>query len=105
MLIELDKMSRTELIKLLKAVEKALTEVEQRKRAAAAKAAREAAKAYGYTLSQLLENAPPQNKKDRYVARYHHPENSAITWARRGRPPIWLKIYIAEGKDPETLFW
>ncbi|MFK7752280.1 MAG: H-NS family nucleoid-associated regulatory protein [Sedimentitalea sp.] len=98
-------MSRKELLKLGKDVEKALVEAEGRERAEALKAAEKAAADFGFSLGELAgkpsrKNAAPKAQSQ---AKYRNPENGNQTWSGRGRKPNWVHDALANGTDLATL--
>ena len=111
MKIDLRNMTRKELNKLSADIEKALAKVTEREQAAALAAAEKAAKAHGYTLSELAGNtAPAASKprrggkaKPRAAAKYANPADASQTWSGRGRPPAWYKSAIDAGTSPDAL--
>ncbi|KAA9010166.1 H-NS histone family protein [Histidinibacterium aquaticum] len=100
--IDLNEFSRTELISLRKDVEKALTQVDKREREAARKAAEDAAKQYGFSLSELT-GGKTKKTGSKGAPQFRHPENSDVTWTGRGRRPEWVKEWVEAGKDLEEL--
>ena len=60
--VNLDEMSRDELVKLEKDVQKALKSYDQRKRTEAMAAAKEAAKEHGFALDELLQDTPTSQR-------------------------------------------
>lgn len=98
--IDLDTMSRQELLKLRGDVEKALSSVADRERRAALDAAEKAAAAHGFSLSQLTGVTLPKGRSGKAAspAKYRNPDNSAQTWSGRGRRPDWVNAALAGGK-------
>ncbi len=99
MKIDLEKMSREELTDLRDSVDAALETLADREREAALKAAEEAAKAHGYSLSELGVAAGGKGRgrrKSRAAGpvnppKYRHPTDPKKTWSGRGRKPQWIK--------------
>jgi len=62
-----------------------------------------AAKA-GYSLDDLLNEAPAKTKTSRSVAaKYRSPANPELSWTGRGRQPRWVVDFIAQGGKIEEL--
>lgn len=94
---------------LIRRLELAYVEAQNRDRTAARAAAEKAAAEYGYTLSQIMA-APPkkrsQKPKSRVAAsspKYRNPADQSQTWAGKGRPPGWYKAAIEAGETPESM--
>ncbi|MFP4274645.1 MAG: H-NS family nucleoid-associated regulatory protein [Paracoccaceae bacterium] len=98
--IELETMSKEELKKLKRDVEKALATIDERRKAEAIRAAEEAARQYGFSLTELKDTVGKRGKRP---AKYRNPENPSETWTGRGRQPNWYKDAIESGKSPEDL--
>lgn len=105
MKIDLEKMSREELIDLRDRVDAALATLAEREKDAALKAAEEAARAHGYSLSDLGVSSAGKTRKRRRAAgpvnppKYRHPTDPKKTWSGRGRKPDWIK----EAEEKGTL--
>jgi DNA-binding protein H-NS len=98
--IDLDGMSRDELLKLRKDVDKAIENYETRRRQDAIAAAEAAAREAGYSLSELIADAPKSvGKKKVNPPKYRHPENPELTWTGKGRQPGWIKDGLEGGKS------
>lgn len=59
----------------------------------------------GFSLAELLGEAPAKSAKPRAVvaAKYRNPNDAAQTWTGRGRKPLWLVAQLAEGKSLDSL--
>lgn len=100
MAIELSSMSRLELKKLQKDVEKALKTAEQRDRTEARKAAEKAAAEYGFSLDEVSDGKKAKGPKgSKAQAKYRNPMNPDQTWTGRGRKPGWIHEALARGDD------
>ncbi len=93
---DLNKMSKPELQKLKKDVDKALSTMESRHKGDARKAAEDAAKKYGFSLGDLVGKS--RGKKPSAPAKFRNPADASQTWSGRGRQPAWFKDGIAKGK-------
>jgi DNA-binding protein H-NS len=102
MTIDLASMSREELTTLRKNVEKALDSLETRRRAEALKAAENAAKEFGFSLTELSSGAPV-GKKAKGAPKYANPADPSQTWTGRGRKPNWVIAHLEQGKSLEDI--
>ncbi len=103
---DLEKMSRDDLLKLRKQVDKMLSSLEDRERKAALKAAEDAAKAHGFSLAELgvsSGKAKARASGAKNPPKYGNPKDPSQTWSGRGRRPQWVKDAEAEGVSLETL--
>ncbi len=101
MAIDLEKMSRKELLELCNRVEKALKTAELRERKEALKAAEKAAAEFGFSLSELSGDGTKPVKTAK--AKYRNPNNPSQTWTGRGRKPQWVHDAIKAGTDISDL--
>lgn len=109
MAINLKAMTRKELVKLKRDVDRALTTAEERERRDALKAAEKAAAEFGYSLGELSGNPKPKAPKKaskakaktkvKAKAKYRNPANAEQTWSGRGRKPGWINEAISAGTD------
>jgi DNA-binding protein H-NS len=99
-MIELDSMTRGELVKLRGDVDKAIASVADRERRKAIEAAERAAAEHGFSLAELT-GAPVSTKrvKSKSPAKYRNPADPTQTWSGRGRKPRWIIDASAEGRD------
>lgn len=105
MAVDVNKMSKEELKKLIKDAEKALESIETRRLADAKKAAETAAKEYGFSLDELL-GAPAKGKGRKGAknpAKYANPASPDQTWTGKGRKPNWVIDALASGKSLDDL--
>lgn len=100
MAIDLDSMSKDELLALRKNVDKALASFEKRQKEAALAAAKRAAEEHGFSLDEILGK---KTSGKTAVPKYRNPENPSQTWTGRGRQPAWYKSAIAAGKDASEM--
>lgn len=101
--INLEQMSRKDLMALRNDVEKALIRAEKRERQEALKAAEKAAAEFGFSLSELSGEAPRGIKPTKTKAKYRNPENPDQTWTGRGRKPQWVHDALTAGVDISDL--
>ncbi|SMC63335.1 H-NS family nucleoid-associated regulatory protein [Primorskyibacter flagellatus] len=102
MSIDLSALSRQELTALRKNVDKALDTLETRRRAEALKAAEDAAKEFGFSLSEL-NSSTASSKKTKGAPKFVNPEDPSQTWTGRGRKPNWVVVHLDAGKPLEDL--
>lgn len=102
MTTDLNSLSLKELKDLQSAVNKAINGFDDRKRKAALTQVEEAARALGFTLSELTGAAMPR-KRSPAVPKFANPANSSETWSGRGRKPRWFAAALKAGKKPEQM--
>lgn len=100
--VDLNSLSLKELKDLQSAVNKAVNGFEDRKRKEALIQVEEAARALGFTLSELTGSAVPR-KRSPAVPKFANPADSSETWSGRGRKPRWFVAALKSGKKPEQL--
>lgn len=98
---QLEMLEIAELRRVSKKVEKLIEGYEDRKMREALAAAEEAARAHGYSLSELSDAKKKSGSK--VAPKYAHPENAELTWTGRGRQPRWIKELIEAGSNLEDL--
>ena len=99
---KLEAMSLKELRQLQKDLAKAISTYEDRHKAQARTKLEAIAKEMGYYLAELI-GIEVKTTRAPAVAKYRHPENSALTWSGRGRKPEWFADHINVGRDPNDL--
>lgn len=97
--IDLDKLSREDLVQLRKDVDKAITSFDERRRQEALAAVEATAREMGFSLSELTQGHGAKKTKAVLPPKYQHPENPAKTWSGRGRQPAWIKEGLEQGKS------
>lgn len=100
--IDLNSLSLKELKDLQSAVNKAVTGFDDRKRKAALSQVEDAARALGFTLSELTGTAVPR-KRSPAVPKFANPANTSETWSGRGRKPRWFAAALKSGKKQEQM--
>ncbi|WP_299984679.1 H-NS histone family protein [uncultured Ruegeria sp.] len=103
MAIDLEKMSRKELLELRNRVEKALKSAETRERKEALKAAEKAAAEFGFSLSELSSDGTRPSKAAKAKPKYRNPNDPSQTWTGRGRKPQWIHDALKSGTDISDL--
>lgn len=106
----LSTLTKKQLEKLQKDVQKALKSIADKERREAKKAAEKAAAKFGFSLSELTDNAPAAKKaakktgpKPAGVAKFANPDNPSQKWTGKGRQPQWYKDAIAAGVDSDSM--
>lgn len=98
--MNLEKLSRAELVKLRAEVDGALESLDLRRKAEARTAAEAIAREHGFNLADLLGAEKAGKKKgQKNPAKYRNPANPAQTWTGRGRQPAWIKEALAANKS------
>jgi len=105
---DLKSMTRKELEKLRSDIDKALERLVAEEKKKAIEAAEKAARAHGFSLSDLAGDAKAPVKKPRKpmpkpAPKYKNPANPEQTWTGRGRQPVWFREALAAGKSPDDL--
>ena len=100
--IDLNSLSLKELKDLQSAVNKAVTGFDDRKRKAALSQVEDAARALGFTLSELTGTAVPR-KRSPAVPKFANPANTSETCSGRGRKPRWFALGLKSGKKQEQM--
>lgn len=103
MAINLQAMSRKELLDLQGQVEKALRNAEASERRAALKAAEKAAAEFGFSLNDLSGGGRTAGKRSKAPPKYCNPANPEQTWSGMGRKPKWIHEALAKGTDLSDL--
>jgi DNA-binding protein H-NS len=98
----LEALSLKELRQLQKALAQAISTYEDRHKAEARVKLEAIAKEMGYALADLI-GVEVKTTRAPAVAKYRHPENTAVTWSGRGRKPRWFVDHINAGRDPSEL--
>lgn len=107
MQMDLQTLSRKELLQLREDVEKELKTVEERERREALKAAEEAAAKFGFSLDDLSGGGKKSKRAKSSRAatgpKYRNPDDPDKTWSGLGRKPQWFHDALAKGIDPKDL--
>ena len=106
---KLESLDIDELKDLRKTVDRAIANYETRKRQEAISAVEQAAREYGFKLTDLVGNgkAGRGRKSDAGTttgaAKYVNPENPEQTWSGRGRRPQWINEALEAGRTLDDL--
>jgi DNA-binding protein H-NS len=99
--MDLKSLSLDQLKDLQRDVDKAIKSFEARRLAEARKELEQKARELGVSLNEILG---VQGKKGvKSLPKYRHPEDPTLTWAGRGRKPVWFIEAIASGKSADDL--
>ncbi|SMO54993.1 H-NS family nucleoid-associated regulatory protein [Ruegeria faecimaris] len=97
--MNLEKMTRNELLELRANVDVALKAAERRDRKEALEAAQKAAAEFGFSLSELSDGSSKSLKLSKTKEKYRNPSNHDQTWSGRGRKPHWVHEALKAGAD------
>lgn len=97
--IDVSALSKDELLKLRKDLDKAIETYDRRQRKEALAAAEAKAREMGFSLAELTGGGTGGEKGTVNPPKYQHPENPELTWTGRGRQPTWIKERLQEGKS------
>lgn len=100
--INLDKLSREELVNLRKSVDEALKTSEREAKKNALAAAQKAAAEHGFSLDEIL-NGKKALSGPKSAPKYANPDDPGQTWTGRGRQPNWVKSALAAGKSLDQM--
>ena len=99
---DLEALSLSELKKMQKAVAKAISKLEDRRKAEVRAKVEALARDLGYSLAELV-GIETKSSRATVAAKYRHPENPALTWSGRGRKPRWFVDALAAGNSAGEL--
>lgn len=99
--INLDGMTREELINLRKSIDDALKVSEREAKKNALAAAQKAAAEHGFSLDEILSGKKTVGPKS--APKYANPDDPNQTWTGRGRQPNWIKSALAGGKSLDEM--
>ena len=102
MTIDLNEMSKQELLKLQRDVEKAIANYGDREKQDALAKLEAHARELGFNLFALVGTSVTKTRKPA-EAKYVNPEDPSMTWSGRGRKPLWFSAALANGMTPESL--
>lgn len=105
MKFDLKSLSRKELEKLARDVEKALDKIRRQDLKKVRQEMEKLAAAHGVSVEDVMAT-PAKTRaapKAKAAPKYANPEDQKQTWSGRGRQPDWFKSAIAAGKTPESM--
>ena len=102
---KLESLDIEELKDLRKTLDRAIASYETRKRQEALSAVEQAAREYGFKLTELLGigKAGRRRRSGASTAKYTNPDNPEQTWSGRGRRPQWITDALESGRTLEDL--
>lgn len=108
MTIDLKNMTRKELEKLGRNVEKQLEKLQKQDLKKVRAEMEKIAAAHGVSVDEVLGGkAAPAKKstkpKTKSVARFANPADPTQTWTGKGRQPNWFKSAVDAGKSPDSM--
>ena len=109
MAIDLKNMSRKELEKLGRDIEKALDKLRKKDLKLVRQEMEKLAAAHGVSVEEVLggkavhKSAPKKATKTKSAPKYANPADKSQTWSGKGRQPDWFKTAVAAGKSPEKM--
>jgi DNA-binding protein H-NS len=103
--MDLNAMSRKELLKLKSDVEKAIASVGDREMRAAREALERVAAEHGFSLAEVTGAAAGRGtgRKAKGAAKYRNPADPSQTWSGKGRRPDWFKAAEAAGRSHDSM--
>ncbi len=102
--MNLDAMSRDDLIDLKAQIDIQLEKREAQRKTDALKAVEEAAEKYGFSLEELASvSGKKRGGLMKGVPKYAHPEDKTKTWTGKGRKPKWFDEALAQGITPDAM--
>ena len=105
MKIDLKSMTRKELEKLGRDVEKALEKLRKQDLKKVRQEMEKLAASHGVKLEDVLggKSAPKKAPKAKSTPKFANPADKSQTWTGKGRQPDWFKSEIAAGKSPDSM--
>ncbi len=109
MAIDLKNMSRKELEKLGRDVEKALDKLRKQDLKKVRQEMERLAAAHGVSVADVLGGKPARastakkTPKTKSAPKYANPADRSQTWTGKGRQPDWFKTAVAAGKSPDSM--
>lgn len=109
---DLKSMTRKQLEKLSVEINKALARVTRTEMKEALAAVEKAAKAHGFSLSEIAPGGRPaetpkkmaaKKPKKPGVPKFANPDDRTQTWTGKGRRPDWFLAAMQSGKFPDDL--
>ena len=95
--VDISNLSVAELEKLKGSIDSAIANRRDGELLSLRQAIDDMIEAAGFTLDEVLQVRTA--KKRAVKAKYSNPNNPSETWSGRGRKPIWVQEWIADGND------
>ena len=101
MTLDISSLSRKELEKLRKDIDKQIEKISKSEQKAALEAAERAAREHGFSLAELTGATVQPKAKSGTVnpPKDRNPEDPSQTWTGKGRRPEWIKAAQERGED------
>jgi len=107
MAIDLKSMSKKELEKLARDVEKALLRLQKQEVKKVRQEMEKLAASHGLTVADVIGAPEPKKKaakaKVKSAPKYANPANPSQTWTGKGRQPEWFRSAIAAGTSEASM--
>ncbi|GGX79517.1 KorB protein [Vogesella sp. EB] len=103
--MDLSTLDFAELLQLKNDVDVEVRRREVEEKAKAKKQILEIAKAYGFSVEDVLGGkvAPTASGRKPVEVKYRHPNDESLTWTGRGRKPLWVVALLDSGIDLDSL--
>lgn len=103
--MDLSTLSVSQLRDLQQKIPAELKKREAREKTEALNKLRDMAKAFGYSLEELVAKEATAVKAGggKVPVKYRHPQNGGLEWTGRGRKPKWVESWLANGGTLDAL--
>lgn len=103
--MDLANLDYSQLLQLKTDVDAEVKRREVEEKAKAKKQILEIAKAYGFSVEDVLGGKPVVVAASRkpVEVKYRHPNDESLTWTGRGRKPLWVVALLDSGIDLDAL--
>lgn len=103
LVMDLREYSTEQLKQLLDAIPAELKRREKETKVKLRQELEELARKHGFSLDELLGEHKPTKVKGSVAPKYRHPTDASLTWAGRGRKPLWVSSLLDAGSTLEAL--
>jgi DNA-binding protein H-NS len=102
--IDLDALSRENLVELRKSIDRMLDSYDTRMKVEAHAKVEALARELGFSLAELVDfKLKAKAPRGSGIVKYRHPDNQSLAWSGRGRRPRWFTDAISGGLTSEDL--
>lgn len=103
--MDLSALDFAELLQLKNDVDVEVRRREVEEKAKAKKQILEIAKAYGFSVEDVLggKTVPTASGRKPVEVKYRHPNDESLTWTGRGRKPLWVVALLDSGIELDSL--